>query len=69
MPPFDETFSRFLGHLPKQTCLQCLTEIYGTPDPQETAARLRELGDAIDTVEATCGNCEAHTTTYRIRHH
>ena len=69
MPPSDDVFSTFLSQLPKQVCLDCLTEIYGENDANSVRARLSELGDALETVEAECGNCDQRSTVYRIRHH
>ena len=68
MPP-DQLFSDFLGQMPKQVCLECLTAIYATTDKQGTAARLRDLGDAIEIANCACSNCEQLTTTYRMRQH
>ena len=65
----DEMFSTFLGQLPKQVCLDCLTAIYGENDAHSVRARLSGLGDAVETVEADCGNCEQRSTIYRLRHH
>ena len=69
LPSPDEMFSQFLGLMPKQVCLYCLTAIYGMTDAGTVRARLGELGDAVETVEASCSNCDCQTTTYRMRHH
>ena len=69
MPQSDDLFSTFLGQMPKQVCLHCLTAIYGTTDENTVQKNLSELGDAVETVEGRCANCEDHTATYRIRHH
>jgi hypothetical protein len=67
MPPPDDLFAAFLGHMPKRFCVECLTAIYGTTNTEGTVTRLRELGAAIETGDAECSNCEQHTTTYRMR--
>jgi hypothetical protein len=67
VPPPDDFFSVFLGHTPKQFCVDCLTAIYGDSDANAVRARLDELGDAIEMREAMCSNCDAASTTYRAR--
>ena len=62
-------FATFLSQLPKPVCLDCLTEIYAATDASSVRARLGELGDTVQVVEAPCGNCERRTTTYRVRQH
>ena len=69
MLPSDEIFAAFLGQMPKQVCLECLTATYGASDRNAVQKSLSELGDAVETVEGRCANCEAQRTTYRIRHH
>ena len=67
MSPCDEVFSSFLGQMAKQVCLECLMAIYGTTDTDRTVTRLGALGDALETAEVACSNCERHATTYRMR--
>ena len=67
MPPPDDFFSVFLGQIPKQFCVDCLSAIHGDSDANAVRARLDELGDAIEMREAGCSNCDSRTTTYRMR--
>jgi hypothetical protein len=67
MPPRDDVFGAFLTEMPRQLCVECLTAIYGTTNNEETATHLRDLGAAVETTDAACGNCERHTRTYGMR--